>query len=67
MWNLDNAAMERLLAMEEAGVRFVVDNEDFSILNDVQRALDEKGMDVTTAIRSFQVRFNPILIRFNPI
>ena len=67
MWNLDNAAMERLLAMEEAGVRFVVDNEDFSILNDVQRALDEKGMDVATAIRSFQVRFNPILIRFNPI
>ena len=88
MWNLDNAAMERLLAMEvrfpprffpffprfvlifppflgqEAGVRFVVDNEDFSILNDVQ-VIPTPSHLLDVVSRPFPPRFFSFFARFH--
>ena len=64
MWNLDNAAMERLLAMEEAGVRFVVDNEDFSILNDVQ--VIPTPSHLLDRISPISSPFFPVFCAFSP-
>ena len=56
MWNLDSAAMERMLAIEQAGAQFIVDNDStaFSVLAEVKEAMDLKGMELIVAIRSFQ-------------
>ena len=42
MWNLDSAAMERMLAIEQAGAQFIVDNDStaFSVLAEVKEAMD---------------------------
>lgn len=56
VWNLNAAAMERMLAVEQAGVQFIVDNDSsaFSVLAEVKEHMDLKGMELIVAIRSFQ-------------
>jgi hypothetical protein len=48
--------MERLLAVEEAGAQFVVENDPatFAVLAEVREAMADKGMDLATAIQAFQ-------------
>lgn len=48
--------MERMLALEQAGVNTIVDNDPktFTVLAEVREAMDAKGMDLVVAIRSFQ-------------
>eukprot|EP01043_Picozoa_sp_COSAG02_P040828 COSAG02_NODE_3332_length_6919_cov_3.232551_7_plen_307_part_00 len=56
VWNLDAAAMERMLAVEQAGASFIVDNDPatFGVLAEVREAIEDKGMDLATAIQAFQ-------------
>lgn len=56
VWNLDAAAMERMLAVEQAGANFIVDNDPatFGVLAEVREAMEERGMDLATAIQAFQ-------------
>ena len=45
-----------MLAVEQAGANFVVDNDPaaFAVLAEVKEALEDKGMDLLVAMRSFQ-------------